>query len=478
MMNELIRMSAREAVRRLEAGEVTPLQLIDAAVARIEEVEPVLNAVPTLCVERARTQAKRIMAGEITPTGDGRGWLAGLPVVIKDLNEVEGVRTTHGSPIFADHVPTSSGYEVERLEAHGAVILGKSNTPEFGAGAQTFNEVFGVTRNPWNTALTCGGSSGGAAVALAAGEIWLANGSDLGGSLRTPAGYCSVVGLRPSPGRVPHGPGGNPFGTLSVEGPMGRDVRDVALLLDAQAGHDPRDPLSYPAPARPYAETVEDRPTLRRVAYSADLGGITPVDPEVAAICRAAAERFAGLGVEVIENSCPDLDKAVDVFNVLRAENFVISRAPLLEKHRDKLKPEVIWNIERGLELSAGDIGRAERDRAAMQRSMAAFLDEHDLLLCPTSIVPPFPVEQRYIEELHGHRFPSYIDWVSITFAITVTGCPVLSLPCGFTSTGLPVGLQLVGKPRDEAGLLAAAAMLEDALGIARQVPLDPRRPG
>jgi amidase len=357
------------------------------------------------------------------------------------------------------------------------VILGKSNTPEFGAGAQTFNEVLGVTRNPWNTALTCAGSSGGSAVALASGEVWLANGSDLGGSLRTPAAFCSVVGLRPSPGRVPHGPVASPFQTLSVEGPMARDVRDLALLLDAQAGFDPRDPLSFEAPATPCVEAVERPPRLRRVAFSADLGGITPVDPEVARVCRSAAERLAELGCEVVLDACPDLADAVEVFRVLRAEQFVAARAPLLERHRALLKPEVIWNIEAGMKLTAEEIGRAERRRGQMQQSAAAFLERFDLLLCPAAIVPPFPVERRFLEELRGHRFPSYIDWVTITFAITLTGLPALSLPCGFTEEGLPVGLQMVGRPRGEAELLAAAARLEDLLGIASLVPLDPRPP-
>ncbi|MCS7267098.1 MAG: amidase family protein [Geminicoccaceae bacterium] len=476
-MHELLRSSAREVVRLLRAEEVSPLELVELALERIAAVEPAVNAVPTLCPERAREQARRIMKGEIAPPEDGRGWLAGLPIVIKDLNDVAGVRTTYGSPIFAEHVPERSGYEVERLERRGAVILGKSNTPEFGAGAQTFNEVFGVTRNPWNTALTCGGSSGGSAVALATGECWLANGSDLGGSLRTPAAFCAVVGLRPSPGRVPHGPSAAPFQTLAVEGPMARDVRDLALMLDAQAGFDPRDPLTFDPPAEPFVLAVAREPDLRRVAFSTDLGGITPVDPEIARICRRAAERFAELGCEVVFDACPDLSAAEEVFRVLRAAHFVTTRGPLLEKHRDRLKPEVIWNIEAGLRLTAEEIGWAERLRAEMQRSAAAFMEHFDLLLCPAAITAPFPVEQRYLEELGGHRFATYIDWVAITYAVTLTGLPALSLPCGFTRSGLPVGLQMVGRPRGEAALLCAAAWLEDRLGVAPRLPIDPRPP-
>lgn len=470
-MAELTRLSARTVVDLLRRREVSPAELVDAAVARIATVDPQVNAVPTLCVERAKAQAQRLAAA---PAGDRPGWLAGLPVLIKDLVEVAGVRTTHGSPIFADHVPDFSAWPVERLEAAGGIVLGKTNTPEFGAGANTFNEVFGPTRNPWNTTLTCGGSSGGAAVALATGMAWLADGSDLGGSLRTPASFCGIVGLRPSPGRVPHGPSALPFSTLAVEGPMARDVRDVALLLDAMAGFDPRDPLSFDAPSVPYAVAVERPPRLRRVAFTPDLGGLTPVDPQVAAACRTAAERLAGLGVAV-EEASPDLGTAIEVFTVLRAAQYAAGMAPLLAAHRDLLKPEVVWNIERGLRLDADEIGRAERERGLLQRRMATFMAEYDLLLCPTAIVSPFPVEIRYVEALNGHRFGSYIDWVSIAYAITLTACPALSLPCAFTSGGLPVGLQMVGRPRGEAGLLAAAALLEDALGLAGSVPIDPR---
>ena len=468
-MTELTGLSAREAVRRLREGAVSPLDLIDAALARIEAVDPLVNAVPILCAERARAHARRLLAGEAP-----KGRLHGLPVLIKDLVEVQGVRTTHGSPIFADHVPDFSDWSVERIEAEGGIILGKTNTPEFGAGANTFNEVFGATLNPWDRRMTCGGSSGGAAVALATGTAWLADGSDLGGSLRTPASFCGIVGLRPSPGRVPHGPRPLAFGTLAVHGPMARDVRDVALMLDVMAGLDPRDPLSYDAPAVPYAQAVERAPSLRRVAFSADLGGITPVDPEVAAICRAAANRFAALGAEVVE-AAPDLAAAEATFTTLRAAQFAAGMAPLLRDHREKLKPEVVWNIEHGMALTANAIGRAELARSELQRNAAAFLAEHDLLLCPASIAPPFPVGQRYLAELNGHRFPSYIDWVAIAYAITLTGCPALSLPCGFTAAGLPVGLQIVGPPRGEARLLAAAAALEDALGLAGSVPIDPR---
>ncbi len=468
--------SARAMVAELTAGRISPLELVEAAIARIEQVDPLVNAVPTRCFERARGRARALMQGETVPAGR-RGWLAGLPIVVKDLADVEGVRTTYGSPIFAEHVPEQTALHVKKLEANGAIVLGKSNTPEFGAGANTFNEVFGATRNPWNTALTCGGSSGGSAVALATGMVWLADGSDLGGSLRTPAAFCSVVGLRPSLGRVPLGPGRCPFQTLAVAGPMARDVADVALMLDAMAGTDLDDPLAMEPPTESFTAAVVKAPELRRVGFSADLGGLVPVDAEVARIAGQAAARFTDLGAAVIENRSPDFGPCREIFEILRAAHFAHDKAPLLDAERERLKPEVVWNIERGLALTADETGWAERERGLISARTAAFFREHDLLLCPAAIVPPFDVGLRYLEALGEHRFPTYIDWVAITYAITLTGCPALSLPCGFTASGLPVGLQLVAPPRGEARLLAAARALEQVLGLEAAVPIDPRPP-
>jgi len=472
----LVAASARSVVAELAAGRVSPLELVEAAIARIEAVDPLVNAVPTRCFERARAHARALMQGGAAAAGKP-GWLGGLPIVVKDLNDVEGVRTTYGSPIFAEHVPQQTALHVRRLEANGAIVLGKSNTPEFGAGANTFNEVFGATRNPWNTDLTCGGSSGGAAVALATGMAWLADGSDLGGSLRTPAAFCSVVGLRPSLGRVASGPARCRFQTLAVQGPMARDVADLALMLDALVGTDLGDPLATEPPAVPFATAVEQPPALGRVGFSADLGGLVPVDPEIARIAGQAAARFSELGAVVIENRAPDFGPTREIFEILRAAHFAYDKAPLLDAERERLKPEVVWNIERGLALTAEEIGWAERERGLIQARTAAFFEEHDLLLCPATIVPPFDVGLRYLESLGDYRFATYIDWVAVTYAITLSGCPALSLPCGFTQSGLPVGLQIVAPPRAEARLLAAARALEDILGTRDAVPISPRPP-
>jgi amidase len=457
-------------VEKLNAGEVTPLDLLDVLEARIAFVDGKVNALPTLCFDRARAHALDLMK---KPRAE-RGVLAGMPVPIKDLTAVEGVLTTQGSPIYKDHVPARSDLVVEHLEANGAVIYAKSNTPEFGAGANTFNEVFGATRNPWDLSRSASGSSGGAAAALASGTAWLAHGTDLGGSLRNPASFCGVVGMRPSFGRVAYSRVAQIDRTVSVHGPMARNVEDLALLLDAMSGEHPDDPLSLPVLPASFRSAVRSGTRPKRIAYSPDLG-ITPVDPEVVAITRRAAERFAEAGA-IVEEAHPDLREAHQCFHILRAYDYVLSKAALLRgDKRHLLKPEVIWNIEEGLKLTMADLERAQAQRVAMTRRTIEFFRSYDLLLAPATIVTPFPVEQRFVAECAGTKFNNYIEWLGIAYAITLVCCPALSLPCGFTSTGLPVGLQIVAPPRGEAQLLAGAKVLEDILGLRDTTPIDPR---
>jgi amidase len=465
----LVSESACTIVDRLKRGEVSPLDLLDALEARIGKVDVHVNALPTLCFDRARDRAKALMQRPVSE----RGALAGLPVPIKDLADVAGVLSTQGSPIYKDRVPDRSDIPVERLEQNGAVIYAKSNTPEFGAGANTFNELFGATRNPWDTSKSAAGSSGGAAVALATGMAWFAHGTDLGGSLRNPASFCGVVGLRPSIGRVAHTPKFAVNRVLTVQGPMARNIEDLALALDAMSGESPADPLSLPALPTSFLSSARSGQKPKRIAYSADLG-ITPVDPEVAALTRKAAARVADAGV-IVEEAHPDLSEAHECFHVLRAFDFAISKAELLRTKRDLLKPEVIWNIEKGLELTVEQLARAEAQRVAMTERTRAFFANHDLLLTPATIVPPFPVEHRYVAECGGRKFDNYIEWLGIVYAITLTCCPALSMPCGFTASGLPVGMQVVGPPRGEAQLLAGARVLEDILGLRDIAPIDPR---
>ncbi|MBL6458935.1 amidase [Belnapia sp. T6] len=468
----LIQLTATEAVARLRRREVSPLELVEAAAARIAEVEPAVNALPTLCLDRARDHARRLMAGVGAERAGEPGWLGGLPVTIKDLTDVAGVRTTYGSPIFRDHVPARSHPLVERIEALGGIVLGKSNTPEFGAGGSTFNEVFGRTRNPWNTALTCGGSTGGGAVSVATGEAWLAHGTDHAGSLRRPGTYCSVVGLRPSPGRVTRGTANNLFSPLSVHGPMGRSVADVALFLDTMAGWDLNDPLTYDAPATSYAQSLAPRPL--RIGFTADFHGALPVDRETRAICTAAVRRFEEAGCTV-EEAAPELAALQEAFLILRSQHFVVDREEQLRTHRDLLKPDIIWNTERGLAATPSQLAWAERERAAWYRRLAAFFRQYDVLVTPGAATPAFDVMLRHPESVAGRKLENYMAASMLNAAITLGGCPALAVPCGFDGHGRPVGLQIAAPPRQEALALQAGAMFEAISGLDRLVPLDPR---
>ncbi len=463
---DLINKTAREVVGLLEAGDVSHTEVLDQLEARVAATDGAVNALPTLCFDRARAHAATIAA---KPAAE-RGPLGGLPVAIKDLEAVAGVRSTYGSPIYADNVPDRSDHVIERIEANGGVIYAKSNTPEFGAGASTFNEVFGRTHNPWNLSRSVAGSSGGAAAALVSGAAWLAQGSDQGGSLRNPASFCGCVGLRPSPARVPSGPSANEFDVLSQLGPMARNTGDLGLFLDAMAGADPREPFSQPQGA--FRAAAEAPRLPRRVAWSADLG-VTPVDPEVRAITEAAARRFEALGA-VVEEACPDYSGAHQAFQTLRAVLFATGHDAHYRNDRDKLKPDVVWNIERGHAVTGAQMVEANLIRNRMMQSHAAFFQTYDLLLTPATIVPPFAVEDRTVLSCAGQEFETYIDWLAIVFAVTLTSAPALSLPCGFTADGLPVGLQMVGALRGEADLLSHAAALEADLALDLG-PIDPR---
>jgi amidase len=456
-MSELWRLSATEAVNKLRRREVSPLEMLDSAAARIEAVEPKVNALPIRFLDLARSQAKAFRY----EVNDHPGWLAGLPIAVKDYNDVAGQLTTAGSPIYASHRAAEDDRTVATLRANGAIPLAKSNVPEF-AGSHTFNPVWGVTRNPWNLGRSAGGSSGGAAAALAAHEIWLANGSCLGGSLRIPASFCGVVGLRPSPGVVPRGDGLPAFDSLWVEGPMARTASDLALMLDAMAMLTPHDPLSRPVPADGFQAAMRRARPPKRIGFSTNLG-LRSVDLEVAALCDAAVRRFAGTG-RAIEGEVPDFSGAIDSFQVLRALLFADVRGDLLPSERSRINPDIVWNIEKGLALTAAEIIRAKRDRNALFHRVARFFDDHDLLVCPTVAVPPFSVEQRFPTEISGEKLSTYIDWMFLTFVITLTGCPAISLPCGLTRDGMPVGIQLVGRPHGDAELLGFARLFEQAL--------------
>ncbi|MFP7672574.1 amidase [Marivita sp. S0852] len=455
---------ARDIIALLRNGEVSTDELISASLARMDQVEPAVNAVVTRCPERAR----HAQVAPDTP-------LAGLPIGIKDLTEVKDVRTTFGTQGYADHIPTTSDPLVTRLEQSGGVVLGKTNTPEIGAGANTFNTVFGATRNPWNTALNAAGSSGGAAVSLATGTLWLSHGSDFGGSLRSPANYCGIVGLRPSPGIAGGSSASLAFTTGGVDGPMARDVLDCALFLDAMAGYDQTWPISFPAPDAPYFETAQRDAGAIRIAYTPDLNGFAAVTPEIDTVLRAALGGLERPGLSV-DDHCPDLPRLDETFRALRCLSFLGSyqaTPPDVSRH---YKDTIKGNLADAEAMTFADYARAERDRAALYARMVTFFETFDVLACPVNGLAPLPVEIEYPSEVAGRAMRDYIDWLQFAFLATVTGLPALSLPVGFTPSGMPVGVQLIGPPRGEARLLQIAHSLEQALALPVTC-IDPRSP-
>ncbi len=471
--DDLIWTTARQLTDRLRQGEVSAREVTEAHLARIDEVNPALNAVVTVTAERALAAADAADAAlvEAGAGSDELGPLHGLPVAHKDLHETVGIRTTMGSPLFADNVPERNTLIVQRMLDAGAVTVGKTNTPEFGAGSQTFNEVFGATVNPWDTTRTCGGSSGGAAVALAAGMVPLADGSDMGGSLRNPASFCNVVGFRPTPGRVPLWPSVSGWGTLGVHGPMARTVADIALFLTAIVGADPRSPLSLPGAASSFGRDLDRDLGQVRVAVSPRLGDL-PVDPEVVAVVEAAGAVFEDLGCRV-DSADPDLAAADEVFQVQRAWHFEMGFGRLFDEQPEAFKDTLKWQIDRGRSLTGGDLAQAERARTEVFTGFAEFMADHDFLILPAAQVPPFPVETEWIDEIDGVRLDTYIDWMKACSRITVTSSPAISVPAGFTSEGLPVGLQIVGRHLDDFGVLQAAHAFEQANPVgARRPPL------
>jgi amidase len=459
---------AVELAGLLQAGELSARELLAACLERIERTNPSVNAIVTLDAEGATAAAAA--ADERFARHGPDGPLHGLPVVHKDTHLTGGMRTTWGSPLMADHVPDTDELAVARIVAAGAVRLGKSNVPEWAAGSHTVNPVFGPTHNAHRHGLSAGGSSGGAAAALACGMVPLAEGSDMGGSLRNPAAFNGVVGFRPTPGRVPSHPSLLPYATLPVQGPLGRTVADAALLLSVLAGPDPRAPLSLGEPGSAFSPPPAGDLRGLRVAWAPDLGGRIPVDPRVAAVVDAARPVLDGAGAHV-EDACPDLDAADDVFTTLRAWQFLQSLGPMAERHPDRVKETIRWNVEVGRRLTVADLSRAVQRQGALHETVVEFFGRYDVLACPTVQVPPFAVDLEYPTEVAGVPQPDYLGWMRSCTLISATGCPAVSVPAGFTADGLPVGLQIVGAPRADRRVLEVAAGYEAAAGHGRRLP-------
>ncbi|MCP4036016.1 MAG: amidase [bacterium] len=459
--------TAVELARLVREGELSARELLEAHLARIEAVNPALNAIVTLVPERAAAWAAE--ADEKQARGEPLGPLHGLPIAHKDLVMTAGIRSTKGSPLLAEHVPEQDDLIVTRLRAAGAITIGKTNVPEFGAGSQTFNPVFGVTRNPWDPAMTCGGSSGGAAVALATGMVPIADGSDMGGSLRNPANFCNVVGFRPSCGRVPEVPSPLGWASLSVLGPMGRTVEDTALLLSAVAGPDSRAPISLDTPGARFAESLERDFSGTRVAFDPDLGGL-PVDPRVAEALEKSLAGFSAVGCE-IERTGLDWSGANQVFHTLRAFEVASAAADLPDAALSLTKDTIQWNVAKGRALTGDDVSAAERLRTALFQRLHLFMQDHAFLVLPVNQVPPFDVDLPNPEEIAGVKMGTYIDWMKSAYFVTVTGHPAISVPCGFTPEGLPVGVQIVGRHRDDFGVLQLAYAYQQATRLCDRRP-------
>jgi amidase len=459
---------AVELAALLRRRAISARELLETHLARIDRVGPGVNAIVTLDADGARAaadEADRQLAG-----GEPVGPLHGLPIAHKDTHATAGMRTTWGSPLLRDAVPEEDELVVARLRAAGAVRVGKTNVPEWAAGSHTVNPVFGATRNPYASDRSAGGSSGGAAAALAAGLVPLAEGSDMGGSLRNPAAFCNVVGLRPTPGRVPSVPSALGWQTLGVQGPMGRTVADVALMLSVLAGPDPRAPLSLDQPGAGFAAPLATDLRGLRVAWAPDLGGRIPVEPAVLDVLTPQLKVFEELGATVRED-CPDLTGADEVFDVLRAWQFAVTLGDAVEQHPDQVKETVRWNVDRGRRLTGADVGRAAVAQTRLHQQVVEFFDGCDVLLAPTTQVLPFDVDLEYPGEVAGRPMRTYLEWMRSCSLVSAAGTPALSVPGGFTSGGLPVGLQIIAAPRADRRVLDVGHAFEQATGFWRQRP-------
>lgn len=467
MSADLCFLPATELAQHIRTKQRSAKEVMIAHLSQIEKINPQVNAIVTLVAEQALAGAEQ--ADEALAKGKILGPLHGLPVAHKDLALTKGIRTTLGSRIYKDFVPEQDALIVERLKKAGAITVGKTNTPEFGAGSQTFNEVFGATLNPYDTSKTCGGSSGGAAVALTCGMVPIADGSDFGGSLRNPANFCNVVGFRSSPGRVPIWPSKAAWATVPIHGPMARTVQDVALMMTAIAGPDPRVPMSISERGSLFGAPLERDFKGTRMAWSMDLGGL-PVDRRVRIALEAQRHVFETLGCQ-IEEQYPDFRDADEIFQTERACLFEVGYAADLKNHRHLMKDTVIFEIETGLQLTGPQINRAAMKKMELHQRMWTFMDQYEFLVLPVNQVPPFDVTQQYIEEINGVKMKKYTEWMSTCWYISISGCPAISVPCGFTPEGLPVGIQIVGRYRDEFGVLQIAHAFEQATQFWKQKP-------
>jgi len=468
MANEFCFTSARELARLIRTGGVSAREVMAQFLGQINRLNPKINAIVAKlpddrCLALADQADRQFARGEVV------GPLHGLPFAFKELDQVVGFPMTRGSLIFKDYMPSEDSVLTERLRRAGVLPIGKTNISEFGMGSHSYNDVYGKTLNPYDLSKSAGGSSGGAGAAVAAGMLPFASGSDLGGSLRNPANFNNIAALRPSVGLVPSAPVALPFPGFTVKGPMARSVADTAFLLSVMAGADARDPACYPSDAALFAEPLDRDFKDVRIAWCPDLGGL-PLDTRVRDVLAAQRQTFVDIGC-VLEDAVPDLGGADEVFLTVRAWHYWHTLGPLLEQHREKMKPEAVWQIELGRNLTGEAIARAMQMHGELMLRMVRFQEKYEFLICAVSQVPPFDAKLDWPHEINGVKMETYLDWMKSAYWITPTFCPAISVPAGFTATGLPVGMQIVGRYRDDLSVLQLAHAFEQVTGFAQTRP-------
>ena len=463
--DSLWKLNASDLIPLLRKKEISPREILDSSINRINQVNPSINAIVTLCIERAKKNIEETAFEE-------NSILCNLPVLVKDITEVEGVKTTYGSKLYENYISKKSDILISNIEKNGGVILGKTNTPELAAGSNTFNDVFGTTKNAWNLKLSAGGSSGGSAAALASGMAWFSTGTDLGGSLRNPSSWNGVVGLRPTPGLVAQSPSKLPFNSLSLNGPMARNVDDLSIFLDSMADYNLTDPLSFKRDSNvSFYKQLDDLNTSYKVGITADFE-LFPCSNEIKNMINNTSKLIESLGY-VIDNTYPSMNEAEESFQILRAYMFYSTYGFLLSDHHE-IKQDIIWNINKGKNLKIKELVKADTIRAKLYQNVCQFFQNYDFLVCPSSSVVPFTHETKWIKQINNKVFDNYVSWLMICGCLSLVSCPIIAIPTSISENGAPIGIQIMAKPHEEAKLLKFAKSLESQINISTLLPVNP----
>ena len=463
-IDTLWKLTAKQLIDLLDKKDISPDEVLHSSINRIHEVNPSINAVVALCIDRAKNN--------IDKKESSSSLLKNIPFLVKDVTDVGGVKTTYGSKYYENNTPNKSDILVENIEKNGGIVLGKTNTPELAAGSNTFNEVFGTTKNPWNLSLSAGGSSGGSGAALASGMAWFATGTDLGGSLRNPASWNGVVGLRPTPGLIAHGPSKMPFSAFSLNGPMARNIEDLEIFFRAMISYDSRDPVSVKNSILSKKINLDIKSNIKyRIGITQDFN-IFPCSSEISDMINNTSKLVNHLGHEA-DNQFPDMTNTEEAFQIFRAYIFYYTYGFLL-KEDTKIKQDIIWNIEKGKNLEVDDLIKAENIRSKLYANISNFFTNHDFLICPSSSVAPFNYDTKWVKKIDNHEFNNYVSWLMICGCISLTNCPSLAIPTSISQNGAPIGIQIVALPYEDLKLIEFAKSLEKEINIASMLPVNP----